>query len=79
MGEGKVGSRVENRKVFWWKILNLSSPLVKVRERERERELQTDIKVLKPETVTCWTFRFLLVTSDKSTNHLEEIWDFAGS
>ena len=77
MGEGKGGSRVENRKVFWWKILNLSSPLVKV--RERERELQTNIKVFKPETITCWSFRFLSVTSDKSTNHLEQIWDFAGS
>lgn len=41
MGEGKVGSRVENRKAFWWKILNLSSPLVKVREREKESYKQT--------------------------------------
>ena len=71
---GGVGSRVENRKVFW-KILRLSTRLSNV----QDRGIQMDIKVLKPETVTCWTFRFLFVASERSTNHLEQIWDFAGS
>lgn len=70
-----MGSRVENRKAFCWKILCLSTRLSKV----QERGIQMDIKVLKPETLTCWTFRFLFVASEKSTNHLEQIWDFAGS
>lgn len=30
-------------------------------------ELQINIKILKPETVTCWTFTFVLVASDKNT------------
>lgn len=35
--------------------------------KRKERELSTDIKVLTPETITCWIFRFLLVVRDRNT------------
>ena len=59
---GGAGSRVENRKVFCWKILHLSTHLSKV----QERGIQMNIKVLKPETVTCWTLRFLFLQVRKA-------------